>query len=120
MTTRKQAKAAADALLHSQRDQSERKDTRLLWYPEIQAVPFRDRATALREAKRQAWKSWSVLFVFIAYIVLFVGWVVARKLDLANNDDLAGSSILVLILGLLVHRWQTRRHLRRSVWRRAS
>jgi hypothetical protein len=118
--SKKQAGAVSDALLHGQRSLRQRRDTRLIWYPELEKIPLEDWTVALKEAKGLAWRSWSVGALFLMYILCFFGWMISAKMGFAGSDDLIQGSLLLLILGGVAHRWATRRELRRSEWRRGG
>lgn len=117
MISKKQAGAVGEALLHGQRSLRQKRDSRLIWYPELEKIPSCDWTVALKDAKWLAWRSWSVVTLFLVYIVCFAGWMISAKLGLEGAYDFFQASLLLLIFGGVAHRWATRRELRRSDWR---
>lgn len=57
MISKKQANAVASALTYGLRKECQRRDPRLIWYPELDRIPLGRRTAAVKEAKRRAWRS---------------------------------------------------------------
>ena len=117
MLTKRQTDAAAEALLHNRREQLERKDSRLIWYPELNKIPFPDRPVALNGAKHVAWRSWPVVTLVCVCIAASVGWYFFREAGAAGFEQLGLIWAPLSGLTAMAHRSQTRRELRRKIGR---
>lgn len=113
MISKEQAHAAALALTYAQRKQRQRRDARLIWYPELDPVPMRRRKAVLKAAKQRAWRRWPVIAVVCACAATLVAWAITRELGFDASSDIGGALTLVVVVGLVLHRWCTRRELRR-------
>lgn len=120
MVSKKQAAAIGDALAQGNRSRPQRPPYRMRFYPELEKIPSDDRDVALKDAKRRALRSISVVATSCLFLLLLVamyffyepgsGWV---------GSSMTGAAAITSLWGA-AFRWRVRRELLHSPWRPRS
>lgn len=115
MFSKKQADAAAEALMHRVRQERDRNSPLLARFPELSRLPADRRATVLDAARAAVWRQWPMILVLVVAVVLSVLWIwaVIGKMELAERAWIA--PVLAAIGLHRVNQHLIRRELRRVV-----
>lgn len=120
MLSRREAEAAADALLEAARKQQDENSPLLKKYPMLASIPHSERRPMVRAATQAVWRRWPML-VAVGVVVMVAGswvWAAFAKTEIAN--DTWWAPFLIALLSHQVGERLVRRELQREVARQRT